>query len=98
MNDNLVMDLANNITWLALFCFISGLLIGWYVTFTHYRQKERERQAVLDYKRRELGVIQLKSDLRRIQDAMNELQCLVTHYHIESDVRCWDYDIKEKEE
>ncbi len=50
MNEQLVMDLANNITWLVLFCLVGGMLIGWYATFTHYRQKEREREAVENYK------------------------------------------------
>ena len=45
MNEQLVMDLASNITWLVLFCLVGGMLIGWYATFTHYRQKEREREA-----------------------------------------------------
>ena len=50
MNEQLVMDLASNITWLVLFCLVGGMLIGWYATFTHYSQKEREREAVEDNK------------------------------------------------
>jgi hypothetical protein len=100
MNEQLVMDLAENITWLVFFCLISGLLIGWYATFTYYRQKERERKAVEDYKREERVKFPPKSDLQRAQDAMNELQRIVTRYHVEWDTTHWDFDddVEEKED
>ena len=99
MNEQLVMGLANNITWMVFFRLISGLLTGWYATFTYYRQKERERKAVENYKREERAKNPPKSDLQRARDAMNELQRIVTRYHVELDTTHWDFDddVKEKE-
>ena len=92
MNAQLVMSLANNIIWLTLFCLFGGMLIGWYATFTHYRQKEREREAVEYYKKEERVKIPPKSDLDRLRDAMRVLDGIVTYYFIKWDVTEWTYN------
>ncbi len=91
MNAQLVMSLADNIIWLTLFCLFSGMLIGWYVTFTYYRQKEREREAVEDYKKKERVKIPPKSDFDRLRDAMRVLDGIVTYYFIKWDDTEWTY-------
>lgn len=92
MNEQLVSELANNITWLVLFCLVSGMLIGWYVTFTHYRQKEREREAVENYKIVERTKYPQKSDFGRLHDAMRVLNGIVTYYFIKWDDTEWTYN------
>lgn len=92
MNEQLVMDLANDIIWLTLFCLFGGMLIGWYVTFTYYRQKEREREAVECYKMEERIKIPPESDLDRLYDAMRVLDGIVTYYSIKWDDTEWAYN------
>ena len=92
MNEQLVMDLANNIIWLTLFCLVGGMLIGWYATFTHYRQKEREREAAEDYKKAERIKFPPKSDLDRLRDAMRVLDGIVDYYFIKWDDTEWTYN------
>lgn len=86
------MDLANNITWVVLFCLVGGMMIGWYATFTHYRQKEREREVVEDYKKEERVKNPPPSDLDRLHDAMSVLDWIVDYYFIKWDVTEWTYN------
>ena len=88
------MDFANNITWLALFSLVGGMLIGWYATFTHYRQKEREREAVEDYKleqerRQALQLPETYDEKQR--DVLSNLQRFCDSYTVTDDDRRWTY-------
>ena len=94
MTEQLVMDLANNITWLVLFSLAGGMLIGWFATFTHYRQKEREREAVEDYK--------LKHEIRPTprppktyeenqRDVLSNLQRFCDSYTVTDGDKRWTY-------
>ena len=88
------MELANNITWLALFSLVGGMLIGWYATFTHYRQKEREREAVEDYKleQERRQALQLPKTYEENQrDVLSNLQRFCDSYTVTDDDRRWTY-------
>ena len=102
MNEELVTTLATNIIGVAFFSFIGGLLAGWYATFSHYRQIERERKAVSDYINHQKTKNPPPTDLERAQKAMDTLQGIVTRYHIEWDETEWDYiednGLKDKED
>ena len=91
MNEELVTTLATNIIGVAFFSFIGGLLAGWYATFSHYRQKERERKAVSDYINHTKTKNPPPLPFERAQKAMDTLQDIVTRYHIEWDESVWDY-------
>jgi hypothetical protein len=94
MNEQLVMDLANNITWLVLFCLVGGMLIGWYATFTHYRQKEREREAVEDYKLKQekRPPIQPPKTYDELQrDLLRDLQRFCDSYTVTDEDKRWTY-------
>ena len=101
MNEELVTTLATNIIGVIFFSFIGGLLAGWYATFSHYRQIERERKAVSDY----INHLKTKNppptEFERVQKAMDTLQRVVTRYHIEWGETEWDYiednELKDKE-
>ena len=90
------MDLANDIVWLMPFCLVGGMLIGWYATFMHYRQKEREREAVEDYKNAERIKYPPKSDLDRLNDAMRALDGIVNYYFIKWYDTEWTYNDGQK--
>ena len=92
MNEELVTTLANNIIGVTFFSFIGGLIVGWYATFSHYRQKERERKAVSDYINHTKTKNPPPSDFDKAQKAMDTLQNIVTRYHIERSETVWDYD------
>ena len=88
------MDLANNITWLALFSLVGGMLIGWYATFTHYRQKERVREAVEDYKseqEKRQTLQQHKTYEENQRDVLSDLQRFCDSYTVTDDDRRWTY-------
>ena len=94
MNEQLVMDLANNIIWLSLFCLVSGMLIGWYATFTHYRQKEREREAVENYKLKQekRPPIQPPKTYDELQrDILRDLQRFCDSYTVTDEDKRWTY-------
>ena len=91
MKEQLVMYLASDIIWLALFCLVGGMLIGWYVTFTQYRQKEREREAVEFYKKSERIKHPPKTDLDQFYDAMRVLNRTVTYYFVKWNDTEWTY-------
>ena len=99
MNEELVTTLA---TGVAFFSFIGGLLAGWYATFSHYRQIERERKAVSDYINHQKTKNPPPTYFERVQKAMEMLQGIVTRYHIEWDNTEWDYiednGLKDKED
>ena len=94
MNEQLVIDLANNIIWLTLFCLVGGMLIGWYATFTHYRQKEREREAVENYKsdqEKHHTVPILKTYDERQRDVLRDLQRFCDSYTVTDEDKRWTY-------
>ena len=91
MNEELITTLATNIIGVTFFSFVGGVLAGWYATFTHYRQKERERKAVSDYINHQKTKIQTPTKLEKVQKAMDALQCIVTRYHIEWEGTEWNY-------
>jgi len=91
MNEELVTTLANNIIGVTFFSFIGGLLVGYYATFSHYRQKERERKAVSDYINHTKTKNPPPSPLSIARKAMDTLQDVVTRYHIERGDTEWDY-------
>ena len=94
MTEQLVTDLANNITWLALFSLVGGMLIGWYATFTHYRQKEREREAVEDYKleQERRQALQLPKTYEENQrDVLSNLQRFCDSYTVTDGDKRWTY-------
>lgn len=92
--EQLVIDLANNITWLVLFCLVGGMLIGWYATFTHYRQKEREREAVEDYKleqKKHQTLRPPKSYEENQRDVLRDLQRFCDSYTVTDEDKRWTY-------
>jgi hypothetical protein len=94
MTEQLVMDLANNITWLVLFSLAGGMLIGWYATFTHYRQKEREREAVEDYKLKQEKrppIQPPKTYEENQRDVLMDLQCFCDSYTVTDEDKRWTY-------
>ncbi len=92
MNEQLVVELANNILWLTILCLLAGMFVGWYITFTHYRQKEREREAVENYKQEERVKNPPKSDLDRLHDAMRVLDGITDYYFIKWEDTEWTYN------
>lgn len=94
MNEQLVMDLADNIIWLTLFCLVSGMLIGWYVTFTHYRQKEREREAVEEEKlklEKRQAIRPPKTYEENQRDVLRDLQRFCDSYTVTDEDKRWTY-------
>ena len=91
MNEELVTTLATNIIGVVIFSFIGGLVAGWYATYLHYRQIERERKAVSDYINHQKTKNPPPTYLERVQKAMEMLQGIVTRYHIEWGDTEWDY-------
>lgn len=91
MNEELVTTLATNIIGVTFFSFVGGVLAGWYATFAHYRQIERERKAVSDYINHQKTKNPPPSLLEIMQKAMDTLQEHVTRYHIEWNETEWDY-------
>ena len=91
MNEELVTTLATNIIGVVIFSFIGGLVAGWYATYLHCRQIERERKAVSDYINHQKTKNPPPTYLERVQKAMEMLQGIVTRYHIEWGDTEWDY-------
>ena len=96
MNEELVTTLATNIIGVTFFSFVGGVLAGWYATFAHYRQIERERKAVNDYINHQKTKNPLPSVFDQIRAAMNTLQKYVDNYHVELDGTTWDYRDEEE--
>ena len=91
MKEELILSLADNMIWCVVFCIVSGALAGWYATFSHYRQKEREREAVESYKLEERTSRPPKSDFEKVQDCLRTLEKIITKYHVEWSETHWDY-------
>ena len=91
MNEELITTLATNIIGVTFFSFIGGLLAGWYATFLHYRQIERERKAVSDYINHQKTKNPPPTELEKVQKAMDMLQGVVTRYHIEWEGTEWNF-------
>lgn len=91
MNEELITTLANNIIGVTFFSFVGGVVAGWYATFAHYRQIERERKAVSDYISDHKTKIAPPTELEKVQKAMDTLHGIVTRYHIEWEGTEWNY-------
>jgi len=91
MKEEFITSLATNIIGVTFFSFVGGVLAGWYATFTHYRQKERERKAVSDYINHQKTKNPPPTELEKVQKAMDTLHGIVTRYHIEWEGTEWDY-------
>lgn len=80
----LMLSIANDTMWLIVFCLVGGVLMGWYVTMTHYRSKNSIREGI------EAGIERYKfkrrpapdSDYDRVSKALKELADIVDEYHI----------------
>lgn len=91
MNEELVINLAENIIGIVTLCLISGMLIGWYITFCHYRQKEREREAVESYKTKQKPSRPPKSYDEEQRDVLKELQRYCDSYMVTDEDKRWTY-------
>lgn len=84
---------------MLLFSFLGGLLIGWYPTFTHYRAKEREHNAVEAYKAHQWVK---KPPLTDWQEAINIIaklnDSIVEEYHIVLEGEIYEMRPIEKQE
>ena len=96
MNEELITTLATNIIGVTLFSFVGGVLAGWYATFAHYQQIERERKAVSDYIKSKKTETPPPSECDQVRAAMNTLQKHVDNYHVEWRDTTWDYKVDEE--
>lgn len=97
MNEELITMLATNIIGVTFFSFVGGVIAGWYATFAHYRQVERERKAVSDYICHQKTKTPPPSECDQVRAAMNTLQKHVDNYHVEWNDATWDYKVEEEE-
>ena len=96
MNEELIMNLAENIIGVTFFSLICGLLIGWYTTFTHYRQKEQAHKAVEEYKREQRLKFPPETYEQLQRKALSEIQRFCDSYIVTDEDEIWVYNNKKE--
>ena len=85
--------------WLALmFMYALGSLVAWYLTYQHFRAKEREREAVDEYKFKESmkgpGAYGDTYEYRQ-RKVLAEMQRYCTEYTVKDEYKEWHYKYEE---
>ena len=96
------MDLETKIWLYLIFMYALGTLFGWYLTYQHYRNKEREREAVENYKSEQKRKEWLASPApldydQRQRKALVEMQRYCDEYIIKDENKTWTYKYNEEE-
>ena len=90
--------------WLSLmFMYAFGSLVGWYITYQHFRAKEREREAVDNFKADQAHKAWRQSPEplsyeQKQRNALSEMQRYCTEYIVKDEDKEWHYKYEPKED